>query len=261
MLNSRFYFILCLISLSFFVIVSCYNNEDSNIIEVFETKKLSKGKLHGTFKFIYEVHFANHFQPSFPMYIQIREEFYFGDILYSKRVEKGESTTISFDLSPGKYCINVSPIEEKHRNEFWDGGGPPFEINEGGILKYSTFDIYLEKKIHVNSPKGTITVPDEQSALKLMWTPLSDAIRYEINWEIISTKEPEIIKEFKKYGVKVNYFKFNFDHNAAYLMEDKYEISWMLSARNKQGVLIGHQQGMFLIKKKMILNNNLLRVS
>jgi hypothetical protein len=248
MMNSRFYLFSFLICLFLFVTGGCYDCEDSNVIEVFKTKKLDRGKRKGTYKFVYEVHFSKHFKTSFPVAIQIREEFLIGDVLYSKRVEKFESTTISCDLPPGKYCINVSPIKEKHRDEYWDDGGPPFEIDEGGILKYNTTEIYFRRKIHVNAPEGTITIPADQSALKLVWPPLTNAVRYEIDWEIISIKNPKISKRFSKYGIKVNYFIFNFDIHAHYIKENKYDIWWRLAARNSLGLSIGFQQGIFSIK-------------
>jgi hypothetical protein len=248
MMNSRFYLFLFLICLFLFMTGGCYDCEDSNVIEVFETKKLDRGKQKGTFKFVYEVHFSKHFKTSFPVAIQIREEFFIGDVLYSKRVEKFKSTTISYDLPPGKYFIVVSPIKQKHRDEYWDDGAGPFEIDESGILKYNTFEIYPEKKIHVNAPDGTITIPDDQSALKLVWAPVTNAVRYEMRWHIMSAKNPKISKRFSNYGIKVNHFEFNFDIHAHYFKEDEYDITWMLSACNRQGLSIGYQHGIFSIK-------------
>jgi hypothetical protein len=245
------YRIIPLILLSVAIIAStgCIDLGDSNIEGDYVKRQLSKGKQAGTFSFDYVVHFSKRFKPIFPVDLQIRKDFFIGEVVYTKRVEKVDKISIFCDLPPGKYCIASQPVKEIHRKEFWDGGGANFEIDNSGILIYDQGSdiIYYERKIVVNSPVGRFKIPDKQSSLKLEWLTVEDAVSYNVEWTIISENSKKVIKRFNKYSIKDNKFKFDFNFKASYLNEAKYLIGWSISARDKSDVLIGYASNHFTV--------------
>jgi hypothetical protein len=237
-----------LLLLSIIVLNGCLDSGDSNIGVVYEEKKLNIGKQPGTFLFIFKVNFRDNVKLDFPVDVHIRKGSIYGDVLYTRRVETVRKITISFELPPGNYSITSSPVEDIHRKEFWDGIGPGFEIDESGLLKYSTVDIFYQKRIKVNYPQGTLTIPGNKSSLKLEWVPLKDSVSYDVYWSITSNASSKFIKEFKRYGIEESFFEFRFDLNEKYFTEEKCDIMWMLFAQNESGVPIGYASNLFTVK-------------
>jgi len=246
MLNRRISALIIFLAAAIITLNICYNSGDSNSEVANKKEKLKKGKLKGTYSFFYKVHFNEHFKPYFPVDIQISKGIMNGKALYSKRIENGEDTTISLDLSPGKYFINYRPIKEIHRNEFYSEYGF-FEIDKNGLLKYSPGDFNLVRRIKVYFPQGNFTIPDDKESLKLEWISVQNAVSYEVYWEIESKGKGNIIKRFKKHRINKNFFKFDFDINTVAFNENQYRIVWSLDALNKSGVSIGHASNSFIV--------------